>query len=468
VRLGVCASRIVYVLGPTAHTNAGDVMENAIWASDIRLPDFPALTQELKTDVLIIGGGMAGLLCAWKLKQAGIDYALIEADRICRGITRNTTAKLTSQHGYIYRKLLREFGAEKAKLYWQANEAAIREYAKLAQDIDCDLERLDNVIYSTDSPETAQRELEALQKLGIPGEYTDQLPLPLPVAGAVRFRHQAQFHPLKLVKGISEDLRIFERTAVREFAGNTVLTNRGRITADRIIAATHFPILNKHGAYFLKMYQQRSYVLALEDGPKLPGMYLDGGGDGLSFRCWGSTLLLGGGGHRTGKQGGGWKELEAFARKHYPEARMTHRWAAQDCMTLDGVPYIGSYSSRTPGLYVATGFNKWGMTSAMVSAMLLSELVQGKNHPWEALFSPNRSILRPQLLVNAVESTVNLLTPTAPRCPHLGCALKWNAQEHSWDCPCHGSRFTEEGTLLDNPATGDLKKTPEQKRDRSE
>jgi len=136
-------------------------------------------------------------------------------------------------------------------------------------------------------------------------------------------------------------------------------------------------------------------------------------------------------------------------------------------MTLDGVPYIGSYSSRTPGLYVATGFNKWGMTSAMVSAMLLSELVQGKKHPWEALFSPNRSILRPQLLVNAVESTVNLLTPTAPRCPHLGCALKWNAQEHSWDCPCHGSRFTEEGTLLDNPATGDLKKTPEQKRDRS-
>ena len=167
-------------------------------------------------------------------------------------------------------------------------------------------------------------------------------------------------------------------------------------------------------------------------------------------------LLLGGGSHRTGKQGGGWRELEAFAKRHYPRAHIRYRWAAQDCMTLDGVPYIGPYSARTENLYVATGFNKWGMTSAMAAAMLLTDMVQGKRPDDAPVFSPSRSMLRPQLALNALEAAASLLTPTAPRCPHMGCALKWNAQEHSWDCPCHGSRFTQEGGLIENPAMRDL------------
>ena len=167
-------------------------------------------------------------------------------------------------------------------------------------------------------------------------------------------------------------------------------------------------------------------------------------------------LLLGGGSHRTGKQGGGWRELEAFAKRHYPRAHIRYRWAAQDCMTLDGVPYIGPYSARTENLYVATGFNKWGMTSAMAAAMLLTDMVQGKRPDDAPVFSPSRNMLRPQLALNALEAAASLLTPTAPRCPHMGCALKWNAQEHSWDCPCHGSRFTQEGGLIENPAMRDL------------
>ena len=186
-------------------------------------------------------------------------------------------------------------------------------------------------------------------------------------------------------------------------------------------------------------------------------MYLDEAENGLSFRHQGDSLILGGGGHRTGKQGGNWAELETFARQHYPQARITHRWATQDCMTLDGIPYIGPYSSRTENLYVATGFNKWGMTGSMAAAQILTDLIQGKENPYAPVFSPSRSILRPQLAVNALESTKNLLTFSAKRCPHLGCALKWNPQERSWDCPCHGSRFTEDGRLIDNPATGDLK-----------
>ena len=187
-------------------------------------------------------------------------------------------------------------------------------------------------------------------------------------------------------------------------------------------------------------------------------MYLDEAENGLSFRTHNGSLILGGGGHRTGKTGGGWQELEKTVRDCYPNASITHRWATQDCMSLDGIPYIGQYSSRTPNLYVATGFNKWGMTSSMVAAQLLTDLVLGKENPYAAVFSPSRSMLHPQLGTNLLESTRNLLRISPKRCPHMGCALKWNPQERSWDCPCHGSRFTAQGRLIDNPATGDLKK----------
>jgi len=125
-------------------------------------------------------------------------------------------------------------------------------------------------------------------------------------------------------------------------------------------------------------------------------------------------------------------------------------------MSLDGLPYIGKYSKRTPDLYVASGFNKWGMTSSMVSAKILCDMILGKNNAYQDIFSPQRSMLKPQLFINGLETSKNLLTPTSPRCPHLGCALKWNKQEHSWDCPCHGSRFEKDGKLIDNPSTGNL------------
>lgn len=431
-------------------------MLNSIWTAAAELPSFPRLEQDAKTDVLIIGGGLAGLLCAYALEQRGIDYLLIEADTICSGVSRNTTAKLTSQHGLIYDRLVRQFGVGAARLYWRANEAALKRYRQLARRFPCDLETKDAYVYTLEDRNKLERELRALEAIGAPAELVEKLPLPFPTAGAVRLREQAQFHPLKLAAGIAQGLHIQEHTAARAFEGKTVVTDRGVIRAENVIAATHFPLNNKHGAYFLKLYQHRSYVLALENGPDLDGMYVDASGTGLSFRNYGGFLLLGGGAHRTGHPGGGWAELEAFAHAHYPDARERCRWAAQDCMSLDGVPYIGQYSRRTPGFFVATGFNKWGMTSAMVASMILSDLVQGKENPFAPVFSPSRTMLRPQLLVNGVTATANLLTVSKHRCPHMGCALKWNPQEHSWDCPCHGSRFDENGTLLDNPATGDL------------
>lgn len=430
----------------------------SLWSDTSKLPCYESLNKKIKTDVLIIGGGMAGILCAYMLEQSGVNYVLVDADRICGGITKNTTAKITSQHGLIYDSLIRRFGTEKARMYLLANEAALDQYRALCKDIDCDFEEKDAFVYSLDDRRKIEKELAALVKIGYSAEFTDSLPLPFSIAGAVKFYGQAQFNPLKFASVIAKDLHIFEHTTVRELVNTTAVTDHGQITANTIIVTTHFPFLNKHGSYFLKMYQHRSYVITLENAPDIHGMYVDEAQKGMSFRNYKDLLLIGGGDHRTGKNGGAWRELEEYAKRHYPDAREKYRWATQDCMTLDSVPYIGRYSAGTTGLYVATGFNKWGMTSSMVSAMLLSDMVRDKENPYAPIFSPSRTILRPQLAVNAVEAVVNLLTPTAKRCPHLGCALKWNAQEHTWDCPCHGSRFTEDGKLIDNPATGDLKR----------
>lgn len=430
----------------------------SLWEQTSARSGFEPLNQDIKTDVLIIGGGMAGILCAYMLHHAGISYVLAEAETVCSGITKNTTAKITSQHGLIYDKLIRQFGIERARQYLNANEAALNRYRDLCSHIDCDFEKKDSYVYSLDDRQKIEQEIMALEKLGFHTEFTDRLPLPFSVAGAVRYPNQAQFHPLKFISAISKGLHIYEHTAVRELVGTTAMTARGKITAKKIIVATHFPFLNKHGSYFIKMYQHRSYVIALENASKVNGMYVDEAQTGMSFRDHENLLLIGGGDHRTGKQGGNWQELRDFAQRQYPNATEKYHWATQDCMTLDSVPYIGAYSARTADLYVATGFNKWGMTSSMVSAMILCDLIQGKENPYMDVFSPSRTILRPQLAVNAFEAVVNLLTPTAKRCPHLGCALKWNPCEHTWDCPCHGSRFTEDGKLIDNPATGDWKK----------
>ena len=429
----------------------------SIWHKTQQLPQFSALQQDIRTDVLIIGGGIAGLLCAYRLQQAGVDYILAEASTICSGITKNTTAKITAQHGLIYQKLTKKFGEEKAKLYLEANLAALEDYKALCERIDCDFQTQDNYIYSLDDRQKLELELAALEKLGAKAAICPTPALPFPTVGAVKFSEQAQFHPLKFLAAIAKDLRIFEHTPIRELAPGMAKTDHCMIRAEKIIVATHFPFLNKHGSYFLKMYQHRSYCLALDNGPALDGMYLDERQTGLSFRNYNGALILGGGSHRTGKQGGNWEELKSFARKHYPQHPIRCQWAAQDCMTLDGIAYIGQYSARTPALYVATGFNKWGMTTAMVAANMLTDLVVDKENPYVDLFSPSRGILQPQLALNVFETTCNLLTFSKKRCPHLGCALKWNPQEHSWDCPCHGSRFDESGKLLDNPATNDLK-----------
>ena len=430
----------------------------SLWKATASLPEFPELVGDVRTDVLIIGGGIAGILTAYLLHEKGVRYVLVEKGRICSGTTGNTTAKITFQHGLIYDKILKSDGTEAARKYLAANRAAFDKYAELCGKTDCDYEIKDNYVYSTDDRRKLEKEVEALEKIGYIADLCENVPLPIKTVGAVKFPDQAQFNPLKFLSSVAEGLNIYENTFVREMRGNTAVTDKGKIHADTVIAATHFPFINKHGSYFLKLYQHRSYVIALENAQDVNGMYVDECDTGLSFRNYEGLLLLGGGGHRTGKKGGNWAELRAFAAKKYPDSREKHFWATQDCMSLDGIPYIGRYSAKTHGFYVASGFNKWGMTGSMTAAMLLSDMILGKRNGFASVFDPSRSIVKPQLFINGAEAVCNLLTPSKKRCPHLGCALKWNEAERSWDCPCHGSRFTEHGSVLDNPANGDMPK----------
>ncbi len=429
----------------------------SVWNNGESIKEFPSLSGEIKTDVLIIGGGMCGILCAYFLKQAGVDCVVSEADRVCGGVTRGTTAKITLQHGLIYQKIIKKYGKDIASLYLESQKKALEAFQKMAQSIDCDFELCDSFVYSTSDREIIQKEVEAFGKIGQKAEFTTKTELPFDVSGAVKLENQAKFHPLKFISSITNDLPIYEKTKITELVPGGALTDNGKIRAKKIIVATHFPFINKHGAYFLKMYQHRSFVLAIKNVPDFKGMYVDEAQEGLSFRSHKGLLLIGGGAHRTGCRGEGFAGPERFVQKYYPDAEETNRWATQDCMTLDSIPYIGQYSKSTPDLFVATGFNKWGMTSSMVSAQILSDLVQGRKNKYTEVYAPSRSVLHPQLAVNVFEAVKGLLTPTAPRCPHMGCALKYNKQEHSWDCACHGSRFDENGKVINNPATDDKK-----------
>lgn len=429
----------------------------SIWFKGINKPEFNCLDSDCETDILIVGGGLAGILCAYMLDQSGADYILIEADKICCGVTADTTAKITAQHGLIYDKIISKYGIDYAREYYQFNSKAINTYRDLCEKYNCRFETKSAYVYSLHKSEDIENEIHAYRTLGIPfGTVTDTL-LPFDIYKAIRMDNQGQINPLELLFKVSEKLNIKENTKLINLSDNIAQTNHGRIRYRRAIITTHFPILNKHGLFSLKMYQHRSYVIALKNAQNVDGMYIDASEKGLSFRNCDDLLLLGGGSHRTGKKGGNYTELIRFAESHYPDATIETQYATQDCMTLDGMPYIGQYSRNTPELFVATGFNKWGFTSAMVAAEILCNTLKAEKRLDEKnqIFSPSGRIFHPQLAVNIFETAVNFITPTVPRCPHLGCALKYNKDEHSWDCPCHGSRFTESGKLINNPATDD-------------
>lgn len=474
----------------------------SIWHKTARCSRWRPLSGDIRTEAAVIGGGLAGILTAALLQEEGVQTVLLEADRIGSGQTGNTTAKVTSQHGLIYRRLETELGPEAARQYAQANQQAIEQYQQLIRDrgIHCCWERLPLYLYSTSGEEQLALEAEAAERAGLPAEFTRDTGLPFPVKGAVRIDRQAQFHPLRFLFSLAEGLRICEDTRAAAVEGDQIRTEHGTVRSEHIIFACHYPFVNFPGYYFTRLHQERSYVLALENAQRLPAMYYSADGGGTALRWDGDTLLLSGGTHRTGENRGGgqYGDLTRRASLLFPGCRETARWSAQDCVTADGVPYIGRFSASTPNWYVATGFGKWGMTTAMAAASILRELVLGREIPQYKVFSPQRftpAASAQQLLQDGLHAVQGLgrqlLSPPrgavealppghggvvevdggkvgvyrAPdgavftvdiRCPHLGCQLEWNPEEKSWDCPCHGSRFDYRGRLLSGPAQRDL------------
>ena len=472
----------------------------SVWEQEVQMGEHPPLPGDMEVEAAVIGGGLAGILTAYFLQKRNIKTIVLEASKIGSGQTQHTTAKITSQHNLIYHKLIREFGEERARQYAQANQQSIGAYRHLVQElgIQCALEDRPAYLYCREDAHVAllEQETDAAKRLGIHAELTLHTTLPFSVAGAVKFHDQAQFQPLQFLKAVAGGLNIYERTRVLTVEDQRIVTDCGTVKAKHIIFATHFPFLNRPGYYFARMHQERSYVLALRNAAQLDGMYLGIDGDRLSFRNYGDYLLLGGGGHRTGENsaGGKYAELREKAAEYYRGSNETFHWSAQDCMTLDGVPYIGQFAASMPHWYVATGFGKWGMTSSMVSAVLLSEQIAGAPHPCAEVFSPLRFTPTASMkafltdmgqAVKGIGRQVFTLPATAvqalptghggvvdcqgdklgvykdeqdrvhvvsTRCPHLGCQLEWNPDEKSWDCPCHGSRFDYKGDLLDNPA----------------
>lgn len=473
----------------------------SLWSSETKLKAREPLKGDMSIDTAVIGGGMAGLLIAYFLNQNGIKCAVFEARKIASGQTKNTTAKITCQHGLKYHSLIKDFGITKAKQYAQANLKAIDEFERIikTENISCGFERLPSYLYTQNNSELLLEEAKAARLAGIPELLTDKTSLPFRTKLALKFENQAQFDPLKFIEAISKDLDIYENTMVKAIENNNLVTDRGIVSAGNIVVATHFPFINTPGYYFMRMHQERSYVVALENTPKLDGMYYGIDRNGLSFRNSGDYLLLGGGSHRTGENpdGGKYSRLETAARHYYPHSKQAFKWSAQDCMPLDGVPYIGRFSSSLPNVYVATGFQKWGMSSSMISAMIISEMIAGGENPYE-IFSPQRFKVSAsaKALMNETGHSVKGLSKNVLRfpdkaaaeipkghggiveykgkkvgvykdeegkvyavsnkCPHLGCQLEWNPDEKSWDCPCHGSRFDYRGRLIDNPAMRNL------------
>ncbi|MBQ7288222.1 MAG: FAD-dependent oxidoreductase [Clostridia bacterium] len=473
------------------------MITESIWSQSCRIAARPQLKENIETEVAVIGAGLAGLLIAERLQREGKEVVILEAERIAGGQTKNTTAKITAQHGCIYATLIRRFGQEKAKEYALANRRAVewyRQYIK-QEKIDCDFELQDAFLYSQSQRTKMQNEAAACQALGLSAEFIEKIELPFPVAGAVCMKGQAQFHPLRFVHHIADKLKIYENTRVTKVKNGLLYCDRAAVKAKQVIFACHYPFVNYPGLFFVRMHQTRSYVLALENAPELNGMYIDAEQGGYSFRRYQNLLLLGGGGHRTGKNstGGKYALLQRAAEDMFPGCRIVAQWSAQDCMTVDEVPYIGRFSKSRPNWYVVTGFGKWGMTSAALAAEILTDLLCKKKNSALSLFTPHRFpvINAVKIPGEGLESAKGLIKEnlSVPRivlenlpvghggiveqngkkvgvyreseekyytvqtqCPHLGCQLEWNPDEKSWDCPCHGSRYDYKGHLIDNPA----------------
>lgn len=491
----------------------------SFWIASTLQSNYPPITRDLSVDVAIVGAGLVGITAAMLLKRAGKTVAVIEAGRVAEGVSGHTTAKLTSLHQIIYASLIDEIGETRAGLYGASNQAAIEQVAALVRDehIDCDFERKDAYTFADSAAtlEQVKAEAEAALNLGLPASYVTETTLPFEVMGAVKFSHQAQFHPRKYILCLADKINgdgsyVFEHSRVCTVDSENpcyVKTEHGpTVTAQDVIVATHLPVLDQ-GLYFAKTFPKRSYLIGARIDPSAApdGMFIGTGEKYRSIRTTptddgGMMLLVGGEGHKVGEVADTeerFQRLANYAHQHFGVETVDFYWSTQDMVSFDQLPYIGKLTPLNQHTYVATGFSLWGMTKSTMSAMILADLILGKDNPWAELYDSTRPTpfvtqesIKNNLDVGArwfgdrlkglfdgpekVKSgearivTANGQKIAAHRdadgtlhqvsavCPHLGCIVDWNAAETSWDCPCHGSRFTPDGDILHGPAVKEL------------
>lgn len=502
---------------------AGRVTGGSVWIeTGPPQPEFPRLEEDVRADVAVIGGGIVGITTALALQEAGADVVLLDAGRLGHGVSGHTTAKVSSQHGMIYARLRARFGADGARTYARSNEGALAWIAdRVHRDaIDCDFRRRESYAYVTSpsSRSQAEDEASAARAAGLPATLVESAPLPYPVEAAVRFDDQAEFHVRRYLLALIEALRraggrIYEYSRAVEVDTDescVVKTPGGRVTAGQVVVATHYPFLDRSLA-FARVHPQRSYAILCRIAGEPPeGMFISADSPSRSIRSvpvGGEELLLvGGEGHRTGTGGDTeqrYRRLESFARQHWDVRSLDYRWSAQDNTTVDGVPYVGGLTPLADRVFMATGFAKWGMTGGTAAALLLTDLLLGRDNPAARLFDPNRLKLRASATRLVTENAeaglrfvgdriskrgrrpiedlqpgegdivrlrgeavaghrdeLGVLHAVSPTCTHLGCRVNWNTAERSWDCPCHGSRFAPSGEVLQGPAVHSLERKP--------
>lgn len=493
------------------------------WRESVKLPTFQPLQGDIEVDVVIVGGGITGISAAYLLTNEGLRVAILEADRLLNGTTGHTTAKLTAQHGLIYDELKNHMGTYKAQLYYEANMAALNFVKQTIEthQIECDFAQDDALIYALTEnyAEKLEKEFVAYQELGIESELLDSIPLNIQVQKALRMKNQAQFHPLKYLARLLQEVvnkggLIFEGTTAIDVLDDprpTVITREGyKATCNKVLTCTHFPFYEGNGFYFTRMYAERAYVIVVRPKITYPGgMYINAETPTRSLRQVmvnnePMVLVIG----ETHKAGQGvedtrehYQALESFARDVVGVQEVLYRWSTQDLSTLDKIAYIGEITSKRPNILVATGYRKWGMTTGTTAAFLFRDMVLGRDNSYQELYTPSRFYLDPSLktfftknanvafhlIKGKIEFPIKKAEDLAPgegdvitsggkragaykdskgnlyvvdtTCTHLGCEVEWNPGDLTWDCPCHGSRFSYIGEVVEGPAEQPLSKS---------
>lgn len=490
--------------------------------SSEELPSYSKLSNDMETDVVIVGGGITGITTAYLLTKAGLRVTLLEAGRLLSGTTAHTTAKITAQHDLLYDQLISQEGYEKAELYYNANLNGLHFIRETIQNlsIECNFMTQDAYVYTNSDHylKKLQNEMAAYEKLGISGAYIDRIPLTaIPAKAAIIMKDQAQFHPLLYVKALVRHLieagcQIFEHTTATDIvkgAKPQVVSEDGhKVTCKHVATCSHFPFYDGHGFFFARMHAERSYALGIRAEIDYPGgMYISAEDPKRSIRSTAAAdgkpiLIIGGESHKTG-QGictiNHYETLQSYAAEHFNVQEIAYRWSAQDLVTADKIPYIGPITDSSTNIFIATGFKKWGMTSSTAAAMMISDLIQEKENRYLSVFAPSRALSAKtlkNLVVDNFDVAKHLISgklemvhrkpdDLAPgegavvsvhgrragayrdmdgklhivdtTCTHMGCEVEWNDGERSWDCPCHGSRFTHTGEVKEGPAEKPLK-----------